>query len=183
MTNGFSQRYNEALTAAEAITKRGRDAALDEFGRNMECVEMYKEVVLAFIRVFDFKSCNFFINLITEDLSKTIGRPFSIRTQIDNNQKAHIYFYYCRDWKGISMGLPDFLEKKAIKLGVVNNALEEDDINVSTDFPDDWNYRTDSITITFDASLLLSRRDELFHESSSGKKIILTQEAGKNGVK
>ena len=35
MTNGFSQRYNEALTAAETITKRGRDAALDEYGRNI----------------------------------------------------------------------------------------------------------------------------------------------------
>lgn len=183
MTNGFSQRYIEALTTAEENSKYGNDAALDEYGRNMECVEMYKQLILAFIRVFDFKTCNFFINLITEDLSKTIGRPFSIRTQIDNNQKAHIYFYYCRDWKGILMGLPDFLEEKTINLGVVNNALEEDDINVSTDFSDDMNYRTDSITITFDASLLLSRRDELVHESNSDKKIILTQGTGKNGVK
>lgn len=179
MTNGFSQRYIEALTAAEDITKRGRDAALDEYGRNMECVERYKQLVLTFIRVFDFERCNFFINLITEDLSKTIGRPFSIRTQIDDNQKAHIYFYYCRDWKGISMGLPDFLEKKTINLGVVNNDLEKDDINVSTDFSDDLSYRTDSITITFDASLLLSKRDELVHESNSDKKIILTQKTGK----
>lgn len=174
MTDEFLKRLQEANEKAIKVYKKEDEKFLEECKKNKKYVDLYLDLVLSFIEVFDYKTGHFNVELIDKDLSETIGNPERIYACIyDDEQVASIHFHYKRNGYDLT-GLPDFIENDKINFYVVNEVLSENGISVSSDLWDGGDRGSDDYIVKFDASLLIATRKSLMEDGEKSKKKILS---------
>ena len=174
MTEEFLKRLQEANEKAIKVYKKEDEKFLEECKKNKKYVDLYLDLVLSFIEVFDYKTGNFNVELIDKDLSEAIGNPERIYAYIyDDEQVASIDFHYKR--KGYNLtGLPDFIENERINFLVVNELLSENGVSVTSDLWDGGEKGSDDYIVKFDASLLIATRKSLMIDGEKSKKKVLS---------
>lgn len=171
MTEEFLKRMQEANEKAIKVYKKLDEKFLDECEKNKKYVDLYLELVLSFIEVYDYKKGSFNINSIERDLSEVIGQPESIRAYIkDEEQVASIRLHYKRNRNLRLDGLPKFIDEEKINFNVVNDVLSENGIFVTSDLWDGGERGSDDYIINFDAAVLITTREALLKESEKVKK-------------
>ena len=174
MTEEFLKRLQEANEKAIKVYKKQNDKFLEEYKKNKKYADLYLDMVLSFIEVFDYKTGHFNVELIDKDLSETIGSPETIHAYIyDDDQTASIYLHYKRNVYDLS-GLPDFIENDRINFAIVNEILSENGISITSDLWDGGERGSDDYIVKFDASLLISTRKSLMEAREISKKKILS---------
>lgn len=174
MTEEFLKRLQEANEKAIMVYKMEHDKFLEEYKNSKKYVDLYLNLVLSFIEVFDYKTGHFNVELIDKDLSETIGNPERINAYIyDDDQIASIHLHYKRNGYNLT-GLPDFIKNDKINFLVVNEILSENGISITSDLWDGGGGGKDDYIINFDASLLISTRKSLMEDSEKSKKKILS---------
>lgn len=174
MTDEFLKRLQEANEKAINVYKKENEKFLEECKKNKKYVDLYLNLVLSFIEVFDYKTGHFNVELIDKDLSETIGNPENICAYIhDDEQVASIHFHYERKGNGLT-GLPDFIENNRINFYVVNEVLSENGISVSSDLWDGGERGLDDYIVKFDASLLIATRKSLMEDGENFKQKTLS---------
>lgn len=170
MTEEFLKRMKEANEKAIKVYKK-----LNECEKNKKYVDLYLELVLSFIEVYDYKKGSFNINSIERDLSEVIGKPESIKAYINNKERvASIHLHYRRNNDLRLNGLPKFIDEEKINFNVVNDLLSENGIFVTSDLWDGGERGLDDYIINFDASILITTRESLLKESENVKKRTLS---------
>ena len=174
MTEEFLKRLQEANEKAIKVYKKEDEKFLEECKKNKKYVDLYLDLVLSFIEVFDYKTGNFNVELIDKDLSEAIGNPERIYAYIyGDEQVASIDFHYKR--KGYNLtGLPDFIENERINFLVVNELLSENGVSVTSDLWDGGEKGSDDYIVKFDASLLIATRKSLMIDGEKSKKKVLS---------
>ena len=87
MTEEFLKRMQEANEKAIKVYKKTEKEYLAECDRNKKYVDLYLDLVLLFIEIYDYKKGLFNINSIESDLSEVIGNPESIYSRLDDDKQ------------------------------------------------------------------------------------------------
>lgn len=175
MTEEFLKRMQEANEKAIKVYKKLDEKFLDECEKNKKYVDLYLELVLSFIEIYDYKKGSFNINSIERDLSEVIGQPERISAYInDEKQVASIHLHYKRNRDLKLDGLPEFIDAEKINFNVVNEMLSENGICVTSDLWDGGERGLDDYIINFDASILITTRESLLKENEKVKKRTLS---------
>lgn len=175
MTEEFLKRMQEANEKAIKVYKKLDEKFLDECEKTKKYVDLYLELVLSFIEIYDYKKGSFNINSIERDLSEVIGQPERICAYIkDEEQVASIRLHYKRNSNLRLDGLPKFIDEEKINFNVVNDVLSENGIFVTSDLWDGGERGSDDYIISFDASILITTRESLQKESEKVKKRTLS---------
>lgn len=175
MTEEFFKRMQEANEKAIKVYKKLDEKYLAECEKNKKYADLYLELVLLFIEIYDYKKSSFNINSIERDLSETIGHPESIIAYIDEEkQLASIHLHYKRNRNLRLDGLPEFIYAEKINFNVVNETLSENGISVTSNLWDGGERGLDDYIINFDASILIKTRESLLKESEKVKKRTLS---------
>ena len=131
MTEEFLKRMQEANEKAIKVYKKTDKKYLAECDRNKKYVDLYLDLVLLFIEIYDYKKGLFNINSIESDLSEVIGNPESIYSYLDDDKQiASIHLHYKRNRDLKLVGLPDFISNNEINFNVVNEILSENDATI-----------------------------------------------------
>lgn len=175
MTEEFLKRMQEANEKAIKVYKKTEKKYLAECDRNKKYVDLYLDLVLLFIEIYDYKKGLFNINSIESDLSEVIGNPESIYSYLDDDKQiATIHLHYKRNSDLKLDGLPDFISNNEINFNVVNEILSENGICVTSNLWDGGERGLDDYIINFDASIIIKTHELLQKESDEVKKRILT---------
>jgi hypothetical protein len=175
MTEEFLKRMQEANEKAIKVYKKTDKKYLAECDRNKKYVDLYLDLVLLFIEIYDYKKGLFNINSIESDLSEVIGNPESIYSYLDDDKQiATIHLHYKRNRDLKLDGLPDFISNNEINFNVVNEILSENGICVTSNLWDGGERGLDDYIINFDASIIIKTHELLQKESDEVKKRILT---------
>ena len=174
MTEEFLKKVMKANEKAIIAYKNQDSKFLNDLEKNKKYADMYLELVLSFIEVFNYRKGTFDIQEITKDLSQTIGYPENINVYINEKGKlASIRLHYKRNNSLRLDGLPEFIDKNLVDLDILNEILNKNGIQVKADLWDGGDRGLDDYIIYFDASILLTTRKELLQNSEIERKRIL----------
>ena len=172
MTEEFLKRLQEANDKAIKVYNNENDKFLKECEKNKKYIDLYYDLVLSFIEVYDYKNNSFKVDSIERDLSEVIGRPERIYAYINfETQVASIHLHYERGRNLRLINLPEFIDKKIIDFEIVNEVLCENGISITSDLWDGGERGADDYIINFDASILISTRKKLIGDVEKTKKI------------
>ena len=165
----------EFLKRVQTANETAINAYKAEYNRNKKYAEMYENLVLSFIEIFNYKTGFFNLNSLNRDLSEIIGNPSGINCSLNKKDKtASIHLYYKRDGEtSILLGLPDFITNDLMNEEIVNDLLSENDISVTFKGISENYDDLDQYIITFDASLIISTRESLLEERGKARKKVL----------
>jgi hypothetical protein len=171
MTDEFLKKLKEANEKAIKVYNKQDEKYLKKCEENKKYIDLYIELVLAFVENYDYKNgvFKFDPNEIINKYYKIIGFPDRINAFTHKNE-AILGFHYSRNRDLSLNGLPD---KKIIDFNIVNDVLAENGISVKEDLWDGGERGSDEYIVKFDATILNETRDKLMNETENAKKMIL----------
>ena len=172
MTNEFKEKMNKAMENGILIARKQDKEYLEKVKFNQQYADLYMELVLAFVGIYDFCADLFNSNLINKDFLKKFGNPKDVfACIIEEKQTGIISLDYGNESNGwLRAGEPEFKKLAGFDLDVINDILGENDISVHEDHVDGGGYGSNCDYIYFDASMLIETRKKLLEEASISSK-------------
>ena len=163
MTDEFKSKMSKAMEGAVLVAQKQDIEYLRKVALNKKYADLYLELVLAFVEKFDFHSECFQDDEVDKDLLKHFGKPRSICAWVvEEDREGTISLNYGDDknpW--IRVGEPKFKDDAEFDLKIVNSILEENGIHIKRDSIDGGGVGTQNDYISFDAGMLIDKRNEL----------------------
>lgn len=178
MTEEFEKRMNEAIEKGVLVTKRLDEEHLKKVADNKEYIEKYIDLVIAAIETFDYYKKSFVWQKLDKDVLKKFGNPRNSRIFIDPqapgvpSSTVTIYLDYGMETGFGRKGEPKFKKDKKFDYEIINEVLGENDISVKETHIDCGGYGAEEDCITFDATKLFEKSDELIKEQEAAKKLV-----------
>ena len=170
MTEEFELKMNEAINnGVMKIQKRDDEI---KYKANKKWADLYMDLVIATIEVFDYKDGYFNTKLIDSEFMKKFGKPADIGASIDwDENKVHIMIYYCFPNGPGRKGDPAFKSNKNFDLDMINEILEENGISVEEHHTNDYDALSmEEDSVYFDATPLLAAWDKVIEEKAKVKE-------------
>ena len=171
MTEDFKAKMNVAMEDGILEAKKENKKYLEQLKYNQQIANLYMELVLAFVKTYNFSNGVFDVDKVNKDVFNKFGKPNKARAWITNEtQKGTIALDYSakQSYWGRE-GEPEFKNNKDFDLGMVNLFLAENGIQVIRDSVDDGGFGTENDCISFDASMLIEAKYKLAEEISIQK--------------
>ena len=167
MTNEFKKKMNQSMENGMLIARKQNKEYLEKVKFNQQFADLYMELVLAFVEVYDFRTDLFDYDLINKDFLKKFGNPKEVFAWIsEENQTGTIELDYGNEKNGwIRGGEPEFKKLAIFDLDIINDILGENDINIREGDVDSGGYGSNSDYIYFNASMLIEKRKKLLEEA------------------
>lgn len=178
MTEEFAKKMREAIEKGVLVTKKLDEEHLKKVADNQEYANYYMALVIAAIETFDYYEKNFVEDKLDEDVLKTFGKPREITILLDKKDDkkilgtATIYLNYGKDGGFGRVGEPKFKKDKKFDYSIINEILAENGISVRETNVDGGGYGSEDDCITFDATALLEKSEELIKEKKAAKKFV-----------